>query len=338
MRNFANKYRPKGFDDVIGQDNIVNILSRQIETGNIKNGYLYAGPAGTGKTTMARIMARELNGNLGAGTIEIDAASNTGVDNVRDIIENAKYKSMDSKYKVYIIDEVHMLSTGAFNALLKILEEPPKHVVFIACTTDPQKIPATIMSRLQRFNFGRVAVDVLIERLEYIADKEEIGISPDALKYIASISNGGVRDAVSTLDLCSSMVDGEWISIDTVLELLGKVNAGVYFEFITYTITDKTKAIKLLNDLWEEGVNIKQFMTEMAENLIDYHVYRLTRDKMRLPAGIEVGKITSFKEVIDRELITALVKSILELNREIRYESNPKYIVEGWIIAHDWTR
>lgn len=337
MRNYANQYRPLDFDDVVGQDTIVSILKRQVTSNNIKNGYLFTGPAGTGKTTMARILARALNGDLGAGTIEIDAASNTGVDNIRDIIENAKYRSMDSAYKIYIIDEVHMLSTGAFNALLKILEEPPKHVVFIACTTDPQKIPATIMSRLQRFNFNRVSNKNLEDRLTYIAEKEGVKIEPQAISYIAALAGGGVRDAISTLDLCTSMAMGEVITLENVLGLLGKVDTGMYFRFIMQVVTNKPDALVLLNDLWSEGVNIKQFMVELVSTMIDYQVYKLTKDENRMPRGLTDGILADFELYIDSKLLTSIIKNLLDLNTSIRYESNPKHIIEGWVISSDWT-
>ena len=171
MEALATKYRPRTFNDVVCQDNIKKVLTNQLETGEIKQAYLFAGSPGTGKTTSARIFANDVNGGKGK-PIEIDGASNNGVDNIRSIIDDCKMKSLDSKYKVYIIDEVHMLSLGAFNALLKVLEEPPKRVIFILCTTDPHKIPPTILSRLQRFDFKRIPQFDIVQRLEYILKKE----------------------------------------------------------------------------------------------------------------------------------------------------------------------
>jgi DNA polymerase-3 subunit gamma/tau len=171
METLAVKYRPSVFAEVIGQESIKQILQDQISTKTHKNCYLFTGGAGTGKTTCARIFANEINNGKGS-FIEIDAASNNGVDNVREIIDNAKYKSLDSEYKIYIIDECHMLSTGAWNAMLKILEEPPAKTVFILCTTDPQKIPNTILSRVQRYDFQRISLDGIISRLEYIINCE----------------------------------------------------------------------------------------------------------------------------------------------------------------------
>lgn len=187
MSNFrhialAVKYRPKTFDDVVEQEAIKDILTEQIETNSFKHAYLFCGPAGCGKTTAARIFANDLNKGKGS-PIEVDAASNNGVDDVRDIIEGARKKSLDSDYKVYILDEVHMLSIGAFNALLKLLEEPPAGTIFIMCTTDPQKIPATILSRVQRYDFSKIALDKIVERLKYILDSEN-GPLPDEGEFI----------------------------------------------------------------------------------------------------------------------------------------------------------
>ena len=176
MSNFrhialAVKYRPKTFDDVVEQEAIKDILTEQIETNSFKHAYLFCGPAGCGKTTAARIFANDLNKGKG-NPIEVDAASNNGVDNIREIIDNAKRKSLDSEYKIYIIDEVHMLSIGAFNAMLKLLEEPPAGTIFIMCTTDPQKIPATILSRVQRYDFSKISTDSITARLVHILENE----------------------------------------------------------------------------------------------------------------------------------------------------------------------
>lgn len=228
MENLASKYRPKTFSEVVAQGYVKDILLNQLEKKETKNAYLFTGGAGTGKTTTARIFAMDINGGRGK-PIEIDAASNNGVDNIRDIIEDSKFKSMDSEYKVYIIDEVHMLSTGAFNALLKTLEEPPSGTVFVLCTTDPQKIPATILSRVQRFDFTRIETELIVERLKFIliseSDIRETSSGPgytfneDALEFIAKLANGGMRDSITRLE---KVLDySEDVTVEAVAEALG---------------------------------------------------------------------------------------------------------------------
>ena len=221
MKALAIKYRPKTFDDVVEQSEIKTILQEQLSTDTHKNCYLFTGGAGTGKTTCARIFANELNNGEG-NPIEIDAASNNGVESVREIIDGAKFKAIDSRFKIYILDECHMLSTGAWNAMLKIIEEPPAQTIFIFCTTDPQKIPATILSRVQRYDFRRITFDSVVDRLKYICEQEAkelcdikgneflpgdvmpISYDPNALAYIAKIADGGMRDAITLLDKCVS--------------------------------------------------------------------------------------------------------------------------------------
>ena len=192
--NLATKYRPKTFDDMVCQDNVKIVLQNQIDMNEFKQSYLFCGSAGTGKTTSARIFANEINRGKGR-IVEIDGASNNGVDNIRNLIDNCKMKSLDGTYKVFIIDEVHMLSIGAFNALLKILEEPPKGTIFILCTTDPQKIPGTILSRVQRFDFQRIPTEQIFDRLKYIIEQENkegksIEYQDEALIYIAQLAEG----------------------------------------------------------------------------------------------------------------------------------------------------
>ena len=216
--SLAVKYRPKSFDDMTEQTAIKDILENQIRTKTFQHGYLFTGPAGTGKTTSARIFANMINDGKG-NPIEVDAASNSGVDNIRQIIEDAKRKPLDAEYKIFIVDECHSLSNGAWQALLKTLEEPPKFTIFILCTTDPQKIPNTILSRVQRYNFQKISNEGIVERLEHICltensqdvndpnltDIGDIIRYPEALEYIAKVCNGGMRDAITLLDKCLSL-------------------------------------------------------------------------------------------------------------------------------------
>lgn len=223
--NLALKYRPHNFGDVIGQDNIVTTITNQIENRDIKHGYLFTGPAGDGKTTTARILANTLNGSA-KNVIEIDAASNNGVDNVRDIINNVQFKPIGTDYKIYIIDETHMLSIGAFNALLKTLEEPPEHAIFILCTTDPQKIPATILSRVQRFDFKRISVSDISNRLRYIAKREAMFSEGDIVTIAKDgLGNFHVGDRHKILNLESDEVTVSYPGIfDTPFATCGANN------------------------------------------------------------------------------------------------------------------
>ncbi|MBP5297922.1 MAG: DNA polymerase III subunit gamma/tau, partial [Lachnospiraceae bacterium] len=238
------KFRPANFSDVKGQDHIVTTLVNQLKAGRIGHAYLFTGTRGTGKTSVAKIFARAVNcenpvdGNpcgecptckaIASGAamnvMEIDAASNNGVDNIRDIVEEVSYSPALGKYKVYIIDEVHMLSIGAFNALLKTLEEPPSYVIFILATTEVHKIPITILSRCQRYDFRRIGIDVISDRLKELVDKENVVVEEKALKYIAKVADGSMRDALSLLDQCIAFHLGKDLTYDMVLDVLGAVD------------------------------------------------------------------------------------------------------------------
>ncbi|NLO10556.1 MAG: DNA polymerase III subunit gamma/tau, partial [Clostridiales bacterium] len=242
------KFRPDSFKDVKGQDHIVTTLKNQIKSGRIGHAYLFTGTRGTGKTTVAKLLAKTVNcenpkegdpcnecsmcKGIMSGTsmnvIEIDAASNNGVENVREIVEEVRYSPTEGKYKVYIIDEVHMLSTGAFNALLKTIEEPPSYVIFILATTEVHKIPVTILSRCQRYDFKRITIDNIADRLRELMDEEKLDVEDKALRYIARMADGSLRDALSLLDQCISFYLGETLTYDNVLDVLGTVDTKVF--------------------------------------------------------------------------------------------------------------
>ncbi len=280
------KWRPRIFDDVVGQEHITTTLKNEVAAGRPSHAYLFCGTRGTGKTSCSKILAKAVNcpnqkdGNpccvceickgIDEDSIldvtEIDAASNSGVDNIRDLREEANFTPAVAKYRVYIIDETHMLSTGAFNALLKIMEEPPPHVLFILATTEIHKVPATILSRCQRFDFKRIASEIISARLLYIAKQENVSLDEDAALLIARLSDGGMRDAISLLDLCLTSADS--VSVDVVIECAGLVGQSHLFS-IARAINDHDggKSLSLLEGLWEKSIDYQR----LCEQLISFY-------------------------------------------------------------------
>ena len=332
MEALATKYRPRTFKDVVCQDNIKKVLTNQLETGEIKQAYLFAGSPGTGKTTSARIFANEVNGGKGK-PIEIDGASNNGVDNVRSIIDDCRMKSLDSNYKVYIIDEVHMLSLGAFNALLKVLEEPPKGVIFILCTTDPHKIPATILSRLQRFDFKRIPQFEIVERLKYILNEEgDTTYDIDALEYIAKLADGGMRDAIMKLDTVLGYTNN--ITLQAVLDCLGITNYQ-YLVSVVQGIINKQpdEPIQIIDKIYRDGKDLKLFVYDLNKFVLDLCKLNITRNKeiTMIPTDImrqciHIATNTSKYDLVD------ILDALNNLLDKIKYEQNPKNLVESELI------
>ena len=279
------KFRPDTFEDVKGQDAIVTTLKNQIKSERIGHAYLFCGTRGTGKTTIAKIMAKAVNcenpvdgspcgecsmcqriaAANSMNVIEIDAASNNGVDNIREIVEEVSYSPTEGKYKVYIIDEVHMLSTGAFNALLKTLEEPPSYVIFILATTESHKIPITILSRCQRYDFKRISIDTIAGRIRELTDKEQVDIEDAAIRYIAKAADGSMRDALSLLDQCIAFHYGETLTYDKALNVLGAVDNSVFATLLDCIIDkDIIGAVKLLEDIVIQGRELGQFVNDFT--------------------------------------------------------------------------
>ncbi len=320
------KYRPQTFHDLIGQENIVHALSNAIELKRISHAYLLCGPRGTGKTSSARILAKSLNckegptltpcgkcpacldimNSIPVDVIEIDAASNRSVEDTQAILEKIQYVPVNGRYKIYVIDEVHMLSNHAFNALLKTLEEPPENVIFILATTEPHKVLDTIISRCQRFDFRRITTDDIVKRLQYISEKENINISKEALYSIAKNSQGGMRDALALLDQISVLGINKQIDVQDINEILGKISYDTLFEITNYIAnSDCTNSVPLIDKIYSKGNEPIQIVT----NLIQYF-----RDLMII------------KNCTDKELIFSLTQ-INEVNYERTKEQSVRFTV-----------
>ena len=287
MKNLNTKYRPQRFSEVIGQESNVQILKQQLETDNICHAMLFTGVSGTGKTTIARIFANALN--YGSGTpIEIDAASNSGVDNMRSVVATAGERSLDSTYKVIIIDEVQSLSSAAWQSLLKCIEEPPKYTVFIFCTTEPQKVPRTIINRCMRFNFNRLKPEVINQRLQYICSNEGLIDYEDGCEYISKICNGEMRQGIALLEKCANY--SKEISVENVLVALGNYSYENFCELTDALIdADYNSVIKIVNSVYESGMDFKLFVEQFIEFLLDINHYLITKNMSctKLPSNIE---------------------------------------------------
>lgn len=341
--SLAVKYRPKTFDDMTEQTAIKDILENQIATKTFQHGYLFTGPAGTGKTTSARIFANLINNDKGK-PIEVDAASNSGVDNIRQIIDDAKRKPLDADYKIFIVDECHSLSNGAWQALLKTLEEPPKFTIFIFCTTDPQKIPATILSRVQRYNFQKISNEGIVERLEDICihensqdyddpDLRDIGDilrRPDALEYIAKVSSGGMRDAITLLDKCLSLSHD--VTLENVLKTIGSEDYSTFITFLS-ALEGKVKvsAVRIIENVYNAGKDVKQFMKDFAKFILEVEKYSLYKnfDYISLPNTLE----NELEQLIDGSLFDVM-DFVVSLNNRIKWENDPKILIELSILIY----
>ena len=285
------KYRPQTFADIVGQNHIVSVLKNAIDKDQISHAYLFYGSRGTGKTSIAKIFANEVNKNEeyqkeNVDIIEIDAASNNGVDEVRDIKEAIKFLPTEGKYKVYIIDEVHMLTTAAFNALLKTLEEPPAHVIFILATTEIHKIPATILSRCQRFEFKNLSQEQLIDRLKYISKKESLVIEDAAIEKIATLAKGGLRDAISILDQVSNY--SEEITLNHILEVTSSISEDDILEFYRNLLQgDVTKSLLTYNNFVSQAKDTKLLLNDLINVTRDVVVYKNLKDTKHTAYNID---------------------------------------------------
>lgn len=330
-KTLAVIYRPKKFEDVCEQKNVIGILQNQLASGECKNAYLFCGGAGTGKTTCARIFANELNGGKGV-PIEIDGASNNGVENVRGIIDQAKYMPLEGQYKVYIIDECHMLSIGAWNAMLKLLEEPPARTIFIFCTTDPQKIPATILSRVQKYDFCRISREGIVARLEYICKQENLTADKDALEYLATLAAGGMRDAISLMDKCFSY--SKELTLESATQALGLVSYDTLLHILVEVKNADVEAVlREIDTVYKRGLDIKQFIKTFATFIIDMTIYATTGQMIftRLPSIYKSSLDALIKNFSNSDLMY-LMDSMLKLQNDIKYDPSPLPLVQAFFV------
>ncbi|MBP3451916.1 MAG: DNA polymerase III subunit gamma/tau, partial [Agathobacter sp.] len=349
------KFRPQEFEDVKGQDHIVTTLKNQIKADRIGHAYLFCGTRGTGKTTVAKIFAKAVNcvhpidgspcgecavckaiaDGSSMNVIEIDAASNNGVDNIRQIREEVTYRPTEGKYKVYIIDEVHMLSAGAFNALLKTLEEPPSYVIFILATTEAHKIPITILSRCQRYDFHRISIDTIAGRLMDLMKEEQVEVEERAIRYVAKAGDGSMRDALSLLDQCIAFHLGETLTYENVLEVLGAVDTEIFSRLLRQIINkDITGAIGTLDTLVDEGREMGQMVNDFTWYLRNLLLMQ-SSDDMEDVLDMSKEHIAALKEeaqLVKPEVLMRYIRIFSELGNQVKYATQKRILIEIAII------
>lgn len=349
------KFRPDNFEDVKGQDHIVTTLKNQIKADRIGHAYLFCGTRGTGKTTIAKIFAKAVNcenpkegspcGECAAcktitagasmNVIEIDAASNNSVDNIREIVDEVSYSPAEGNYKVYIIDEVHMLSIGAFNALLKTLEEPPSYVIFILATTETHKIPITILSRCQRYDFKRITVDTIAGRLKELMETEQVTVEEKAIRYVAKTADGSLRDALSLLDQCIAFHFGQELTYDKVLDVLGAVDIGVFSRLLRNVLERNVLGcIELLEEMIMQGRELTQFVTDFTWYLRNLLLVK-TSDNIEDVVDMSSENLIRLKEeaqTADMEIIMRYIRIFSELSGQLKYSANKRILTEMALI------
>ena len=349
------KFRPAEFEDVKGQDHIITTLKNQIKAQRVGHAYLFCGTRGTGKTTVAKIFAKAVNcqspvdgspcgecemcKSIGAATsmnvIEIDAASNNGVDNIREIRDEVSYRPTEGKYKVYIIDEVHMLSIGAFNALLKTLEEPPEYVIFILATTEAHKIPVTILSRCQRYDFKRITIETIAARLTELMEKEEVDVEERAIRYIGKAADGSMRDALSLLDQCIAFYLGQKLTYDHVLEVLGAVDTEVFSRLLREIVSqDVAKVLGTVEDLVMQGRELSQLSADFTWYLRNLLLVK-SSDNMEDVLDVSSENLAQLKqeaELLEYEVLLRYIRIFSELTNQLKYATQKRVLLEVTLI------
>lgn len=349
------KFRPGEFEDVKGQDHIVTTLQNQIKANRIGHAYLFCGTRGTGKTTVAKIFAKAVNcehpvngspcgqcamcKSIAAGTsmnvIEIDAASNNGVDNIREIREEVTYRPTEGRYKVYIIDEVHMLSIGAFNALLKTLEEPPEYVIFILATTEVHKIPITILSRCQHYDFKRISIETITDRMRELMETERVEVEEKALRYIAKAADGSMRDALSLLDQCIAFYLGQKLTYDHVLEVLGAVDTDVFSKLLRKVIgRDVAGVLDIVEDLVMQGRELTQLSADFTWYLRNLLLVK-TSDNIEDVLDVSTENMMQLKEeseMIELDMLLRYIRVFSELSGQLKYATQKRVMLEVALI------
>lgn len=349
------KFRPGSFDEVKGQDHIVTTLKNQIKSNRIGHAYLFTGTRGTGKTSVAKIFAKSVNcenpiegspcgecsvcraiaAGVSMNVIEIDAASNNGVDNIREIVDEVSYSPTEGKYKVYIIDEVHMLSIGAFNALLKTLEEPPSYVIFILATTEYHKIPITVLSRCQRYDFRRISLETIYERLADLLQRENIAAEEKAIRYVAKAADGSMRDALSLLDQCIAFYLGQTLTYEKVLEVLGAVDVDVFNQLMECIAKNDTmSALKVVEEIIWQGRELSQFVNDFTWYMRNMLLIK-SSSEMTDQLDMSEEDMASVKAVADQISIDSLMRYIRvfsELSNQIRYATQKRVTLELAVI------
>lgn len=350
------KWRPDEFEEVKGQEHVVTTLKNQITHDRIGHAYLFCGTRGTGKTTVAKLFAKAVNcehpledgspcnecatcKTISSGNsldvIEMDAASNNGVDNIRDIRENVQYSPTAGKFKVYIIDEAHMLSGGAFNALLKTLEEPPSYVIFILATTESHKIPITIRSRCQKYDFRRIGLEVIYGRLMELLQREGIEAEEKAIRYVAKVADGSMRDALSLLDQCISYYLGQTLTYEKVLEVLGAVDVEIFNELMRYVATgDTMQALRIVDEVIWQGRELSQFVADFTWYMRNLLLIK-SSDAVSNQLDISADNLDGMKQIADGVEMSALMRYIRvfsEMSNQIRYSTQKRVTLELAVI------